>query len=581
MNRLFADHHVRRSQSLDGAWLRRFDPEDIGERDGWFRGITGGEHVFVPSAWAAEFGNLTYDGAVWYGRDFDFDGGCLRLVFEAVMTSATVWLDGEMLGEHYGGFSAFSFIVPELEAGTHTLVVRADNRFDADSIPQIRVDWYHYGGIIRSVTAERIDGLVVLNARADVRLAESLDEGSVSLSLELYRANASGCDRVAVTLDGAPFAEAEASLAVGEYKTVTLDTVTIEQPRIWDVHAPELYTLAVKTDTDDLIDRIGFRRIEVKDGEMLLNGKVLRIRGVCRHEEHPDFGFALPPTLEKRDLDIILDMGCNAIRGSHYPNSKIFLDYLDETGILFWSEIPIWGCGFSVAALAREKVLARGLAMHREMTDQYMNHPAIIIWGMHNEIESGSREARHMTELFSAELRERGGNRLITHASNHPMDDICFDLSDIICLNLYYGWYSGGPEAWSGALDEFRARREALGLADRPVIMSEFGAAAIFGHHTFDDIPWTEEYQARLMEHCLTLFDRDPMMRGTFIWQFSDIRTSAENGLNRARGYNNKGLINEYRRPKQAYHTVRRIYREMAEREKQCENLPLPSGGAL
>ena len=175
-----------------------------------------------------------------------------------------------------------------------------------------------------------------------------------------------------------------------------------------------------------------------------------------------------------------------------------------------------------------------------------------------------------MTKLYHDFLRESGGNRLITHASNHPMDDICFAFSDIISLNMYYGWYEqekiGHAKDWEGFLENFRARREELGLSDRPVIMSEFGAGALYGYRNgFDNVFWTEEYQAGILEHCVALFHQDSMVEGFYVWQFANIRTSA--GLawrDRARCFNNKGILDEYRNPKLAYHTVKKLYEQFA-----------------
>jgi beta-glucuronidase len=271
----------------------------------------------------------------------------------------------------------------------------------------------------------------------------------------------------------------------------------------------------------------------------------------------------------KRDLDIAFHMGCNSIRGSHYPNSRVFVDMLDQSGMTFWSEIPIWGCGFSTESLADSVVLKRGLEMHREMVKYYYNHPCIILWGMHNEIKVGTQAAYDMSKLYYTYLKENGGNRLATFATHQPLDAICLEFCDIISINRYVGWYYGKRNEWEQEVEAFRQRREALGLTDKPVLYSEFGSAAIYGHHTFDDLKWTEEYQAKLISDCLHLFHKDPMVAGFYFWQFCDIRTCAEATINRARHYNNKGVLNEYRRPKLAYYAVREAYRAFEQEEAQ------------
>jgi beta-glucuronidase len=307
----------------------------------------------------------------------------------------------------------------------------------------------------------------------------------------------------------------------------------------------------------------------VKDEKLLLNGCEIEVRGVNRHHDHPDFGMAFPPARMKHDIDLVEELGCNSIRGSHYPNSRDFVDMLDERGMLFWSEIPIWGCGFSTEALGNKRVVARGLEMHREMVKHYYNHPSIVIWGMHNEINTDTAEGLAMTGTYYSFLKENGGNRLVTYATHMPNRDICLEYCDVICLNQYFGWYYGyEDDAWEKFLERFGKYTESRGVGDKPWIMSEFGCAALYGCHDDENILWSEENQAKQIGHCLKVFHEHPQVVGSFIWQFCDIRTCLEAGLNRARGFNNKGLLNEYRRPKLAYREAKRTYKGFMGEEK-------------
>lgn len=569
MLRLFDEHVRRRVDSLNGIWNFRIDPEDRGVAEKWFCGLQNADAVSVPSVWNTQMGLLEYEGAAWYEKKFHTDGGCLRFVFEAVMTEADVWLDGIHLGNHYGGFCQFAFIAPSVEKGWHTLAVRADNRFDAHSIPQQKVDWYHYGGVTRSVSVERLEGICVLNSRLEYTLSEDLRSAEGRFVLELYNAAAGETvSRVAAYLDGRQVYADKVVLVGNTYETVVSPKFVISDVRLWSQDSPELYEILCTTDTDDLIDRTGFRKVEVVGQKVLLNGKSVELRGVNRHEEHPDWGMAFPEGLMKRDLDIVADMGCNTIRGSHYPNSKVFVDMLDSRGITFWSEPPFWGHGFSEEASGDPVVVQRGLDMHREMLKYYYNHPCIIIWGMHNEMETGTQALYDMSKLYYHYLKENGGNRLVTYASDKILKDICFEFCDIICLNRYTGWYYRSRSEWQQEIEAFRERRHALGFDNKPVIYSEFGGAAIYGHHTFDDLKGTEEYQATLLENCLNAFHRDPMVAGFYIWQFCDMRTCRQMGLDRARSYNNKGILNEYRKPKMAYYAVRKAYHAFAQEEQ-------------
>ncbi|MBQ8357910.1 MAG: beta-glucuronidase [Clostridia bacterium] len=576
MRRRFDEHEIRDVRSLDGAWLFCTDGDGAGEKLGWAKALPKGQKVTVPGVWNTQLGLLQYEGAAWYQKEFYTNGGCLRFCFDAVMTEARVYLDGEPLGEHYGGFCRFELIARDVTPGYHTLTVRVDNRFDEHSIPQKKVDWYHYGGITRGVSVERLSGICVLYQKLDYTLSPDLTSASAAFTLELYNAEKrKKSTRVRVLLNDLEVYRDEIAVSAGETVTIKTPAFTVENVSLWDTDAPNLYSVTVLTDTDDLRDRVGFRLIEARDGAIFLNHRRVELRGINRHEEHPDWGMAFPQGLMERDLDIILEAGCNTVRGSHYPNSRVFLDMLDERGVLFWSEIPIWGCGFAPETLADPVIIARGLEMHREMVRHYYNHPAIVIWGMHNEIRADLPESVEMSRQYYHYLKENGGNRIVTYAANHPMEDICLAYCDMISINKYLGWYpqkgvsTHYTETWRDFLDQFRKRRAELGMEQKPVVMGEFGGAGIYGHHTFDHVKGTEEYQADLLGFCLELFHADPMMAGTYVWQFADIRTAPEMGLDRARGYNNKGIVNEYRKPKAAYFAVREAYLKFAKESEK------------
>lgn len=575
MKRLFNEHEKRNVIDLNGAWKFKLDKEKEGEAKCWQNGLTDAETITVPSCWNNELRLLNYEGMAWYERKFRTNGGTLRLEFGSVMTKADVWLDGKWIGEHYGAFTQFEFIVNDVKAGEHTLVVRADSTIDALSFPQRYTDWFNYGGIARDVEANELNGITILSNHIENVLSEDLKSATVNSVLELYNANGEECtSSVSVSVGDTVIYNGSVTLNGYETKTITTPKVVLDKIELWDIKSPKLYTVIAKTETDDLIDKVGFRRIEVKDNNILLNGKSIELLGVNRHEEHPDWGFAFPTKLMKKDIDLILDMGCNTIRGSHYPNSQIFVDMLDESGILFWSEIPMWGCGFSEDSLKNEALMARGFNMHKEMIKYYYNHPSIVIWGMHNEIPTYSPNSYPVSEKWSKYLRENGGNRLLTHASNHPLLDNDMDFDDIICINIYHGWYRyGGYEGtwkdWEKMVEQFGNRRTEKGWEGKPVIMSEFGAAALAGYHTpFDTVKWSEEYQRDLFEYTLELFHKTPYMRGTYPWQFANIRTSPSMDINRVRYFNNKGILDEYRNPKLAYFKIKELYHKYAEENK-------------
>jgi len=560
MSRLFKTHNIRKTFSQNGLWEFKTDPNREGETQKWYIDFPKDcTSMMVPSCWNNEMGFYEYEGIAWYHTNFTTGSQNIELSFGAVTGSAKVFLDGMLLGNHYGGFTEFHFVVTNLELGNHSLTVMIDSASGKDTIPLPRVDWYHYGGIIRDVMVSELKDVLIEQFHIKYELDNDVQNAIVNIDLKLTNLD-SGRKQVPVKVYLNDALVLEQAVSVSGTEQFALEHIQVNGVSLWDIGQPNLYTVRIETSNDDLIDRIGFRKIEIKDRRFLLNGKEIYIKGVNRHEEHPEWGFAFPQKLMKKDIDIIKKLGCNAIRGSHYPNSKAFLDYLDCEGLLFWSEIPMWG--YPEDALKNPVIIERGLQMHREMVEQYFNHPSIIIWGLHNEIDTRCEAGLIITKTFYKTLKSLDNSRLITFATDKILDDICLHYADFISINKYHGWYEGGIDRWPGFLEKVEEKLKKEGLEDVPVVMSEFGAAAIYGNRTYENIKWTEEYQANLFDYTMRLFHDSPLINGTYLWQFCDIRTAKEMGNDRARGFNNKGILNEYRKPKTACDVVTRIQSE-------------------
>ena len=441
MLRLFKEYTKRNMTSLNGDWLFSVDPDNIGEKEEWFKAFPENHlNISVPGSWNTQFVNLFgYKGFGWFCRTFTTEKCYLQLEFEAVSGQTHVWLDGEALGSHYGGWTAFAF-EKFVEAGEHILVLRTEpNGNNLNTIPLAHKDWYNYGGIMRSVTATQFTKPFI----SDTKITYDLDvqERCADVTCEVKIKNPFG-SKYSTTVS---LSVEENVIAGGDIETVGEDTVVIkarvQDLALWNIGKGNLYNVTVATKDDCKNHRIGFRKIETREREILLNGKSIFMKGVNRHEEHPDWGFAVPPALNHRDVNILKELNCNTVRGSHYPNSHIFLDELDREGILFWSEIPMWG--FSAEKLADSITQERAEVMITEMVQQYGNHPSIVIWGMHNEVDTASQEGLAITEKLYNLIRDLDSSRLVTFASNRIEEDICFTFCDIICINQYIGWYDG------------------------------------------------------------------------------------------------------------------------------------------
>jgi beta-glucuronidase len=317
-----------------------------------------------------------------------------------------------------------------------------------------------------------------------------------------------------------------------------------------------LHEVRVVLGQDDYTVRVGLRKLSIVDRKLCINNEPCFLQGVNRHEVHPDFGHAVPPELQLKDLQLIKQLGANFIRGSHYPQDPRLLDWCDELGLLVWNEAIGWQ--HRVEELVNPRFVQAQAAHISEMLAMSENHACVIMWGILNESASHQQLGRAAFEALFQHLRKLDPSRPVTFATCHPHDDLCLDLVDIVSVNTYPGWYVDSlekvPAKLSELLQELRAKEP-----HKPILVSEIGAGALFGCHAREAPHWTEEYQAQLLDSVLdTLLTKAPDCAGICIWQFTDCRVSnaVPGVLGRPRGFNNKGLLDEYRRPKLAFETV-------------------------
>lgn len=550
----------RISFNLDGLWGYKRDEERVGYDLGYKDGFIPDKSVVVPSCMINE-DEMSYRGLSWFTTEFRAEGLC-EFKLDGLLETADVFVDGEHMASHYGGFTEFRF-VKRLSPSVHKIVVALLNDpNDKDTIPLDYVDWYHYGGISRSVTVTRIEKAYVKDVKFNYVLSENLKDATISPEITLL-SDGEDESEVEIALNGEVIARATLPCDGRPHAISPVKTAV----KLWSTSEPNLYDLSVSTCDDELVKRVGFRKVEIKGDRILLNGEELYLKGVNRHDEHPDWGFAMPVQIIKTDLDTIKGMGMNTVRGSHYPNNKAVLEYCDEIGLVFWEEIPMWT--YSKDHLSDELVLERASTMLREMIERDIDHPSIIMWGVHNEVDTDTEEGRRATERLVKVVRECDSTRPVTYASNRlfcEVKDICHDLVDIIAINTYPCWYPTEKTKkkglditeWYETLDEIFEDRD-KNYPNMPVIISEFGAGGIYGVVEREPLKWTENYQDSYFEGTLPILLNDKRLSGFYVWQYADIRCSERNALSRPRSYNNKGLVNEYRKPKMAYYTVKRI----------------------
>ncbi len=566
MLRTFDEHQVRKVESLDGWWDFITKPE---RKDRTKLPKTYARKVYTPMAWETLPGLENYRGTAWFRKTIVGDGGPVRLVFGGVSHTATVFIDKKQVGFHYDAFTPFEIIIPNLKAGEHDLVVEVDNSFGEHSALHTENDYYTYGGITRPAVLERTDDVFI--SRMGLVPVRRGREWSLRLDLRLHNASSKKLRRdLTVEVEGMDESVHLGTFLInaGGEMTVSKKIAVSDGVKTWSSTDPNLYYVTARLldegeVVDDLIDRVGFRTVEVKGQAVMLNDKPLRLRGYNRHEDHPHYGCAIPLEAMINDLNIMADLHCNFVRTCHYPNDMRFLDLCDEMGFYVWEESHARAVSFD-----QPKFLEQQETSTREMIDWHISHPSIVIWGCMNECESATKSGRVVYEKILKLIKRLDPSRPMTFASCRHKGDICFDLVDIVSVNRYDAWYSGDLSNLKPAWEDFHKflKSPKSGAKGKPIIMSEFGAGAIYGTRQPQRAKWTEEYQADALDVSLEYYLHHPDIMGACMWQFCDVRVTKGWFNGRPRTMNNKGTVDEYRRPKLSYPTVKQRMLEAEEK---------------
>lgn len=551
MIRTFTTHKVRKQQELTGS-LWEFMPCQ-GEHSGrTFQ-------VATPCCWETLPDFPDYRGEGIFRKKF-YAGGTIRLEFKGVSHTAAVYLDGKEIASHYNAYTAFGAIVKHLEEGEHILEVKADNRFSSKSALHIPNDYMSYGGISRPVVLEQLGELYI----RQLHITPYVESGEWKAKAEIVVTNLSGIGQtvdVRISLAGQEHCWSSVKVAA-DGELVLRKEFAFGEVEPWELENPCLYYAEAELEKqgqriDDYIDRFGFREVRIDKDKILLNGRAVRIKGFCRHEDHPQFGCALPYAAIAADLAAIRHLGANSVRAVHYPDDEVFLDLCDEQGILVWEENH--ARGLSLQDMQNPNFEPQAEAVIREMIPLHYNHPCIYIWGILNECASDSAYGKECYEKQYDIIRSLDVSRPRSSASCKFKTDICFGLPEVVSYNIYPLWYHDTPPA--EYLDDlYQWVQEETDGSGKPFLVTEIGAGAIYGCRNNHHARWTEEYQAKALEKQLTAVLGHKGCSGVYIWQFCDVRISDEWFAGRPRTMNNKGVVDEYRRRKLSYDVVKRIF---------------------
>jgi beta-glucuronidase len=593
------------SLSLNGAWNYIVDVQEEGYYDyrmnptrwGFFQNAKPQrpedliEYDFdksptmqIPSDWNTQDERLFfYEGTVWFKKSItikksDYAESKALLYFGAVNYDCRVWVNTKEVGHHIGGFTPFNYDVTDLlKDGDNTIIVKVDNKRHAEDVPTQIFDWWNYGGITRNVMLVKVPTVFIGNY-TNVTAVTSQEKSPASVvkpsyiedySIHLMKADAKAKQRrllVSVKLSE-PLGGHLLTVSIPELK-LSMQLLTNAQGKagdivsipakklsLWSPDNPKRYRVEIKHYTTSIIDSIGFRSIETRDKQILLNGQPIFLKGISIHNEKPNGGGRANTVEDARSLlGWAKELGCNFVRLAHYPHHEEMVREAEKMGILVWSEIPVYW----TIAWKNPKTYENAQNQLHDMIRRDHNRANVIIWSIANETPH-SKERDTFLGNLAKYARSQDSTRLIsmamevTGASNYVnrLNDNMNQYVDVVSFNQYIGWYRDVNDApkmkWEIPYN-------------KPVIVSEFGGGAKYGYHGEKNQRWTEEFQENLYRENCAMLDKIEGLSGTTPWILKDFRSPRRVLPDVQDYYNRKGLFSDKGEKKKAFYVLKQWY---------------------
>lgn len=509
------------------------------------------EKINVPGDWNTQKEKLfLYEGNLWYRKKFSVVPQANKryfIYFGAVNYEATVYLNGIKIGQHKGGFTPFQFeVTKELKNGENKLLLNANNTRGEDNIPTKIADWWNYGGVTRSV---------YLIEEPETYISDyfiQLDKGKLSeIKGWVKMSGSQKAQAITVEIPELGLKQSLQTDTAG-YATINFSSKKIQH---WTPQNPKLYDVLLSSVDETIKDKIGFRTIETRGTEILLNGKPIFLKGAAIHEEAP---FRTGRCYSEGDARTLLtwakELGSNYVRLAHYPHNEIMTRMADEMGLLVWSEVPIyWNVKFE-----KPEVYANAENQLLENISRDKNRASVILWSVANETNESEPRLLFLKKLLE-KTKAVDPTRLTTAAllpkeskSEFSLDDPLGEFVDVMGCNEYIGWYTLPAELaptikWTSKYN-------------KPLIISEFGAEAVAGLHGKPDEIWTEEYQNRIFENQVKMLNNIDFLRGTSVWVLMDFRSPLRLLPIKQDFFNRKGIVSNTGIKKMAFNTLKTWY---------------------
>ena len=504
----------------------------------------------IPGDWNTQDERLFfYEGTVWFKKSFQavpMQDYRTLLYFGAVNYDCHVWVNGKEAGHHVGGFTPFNYDISDLLIeGENTIIVKVDNKRHAEDVPTQIFDWWNYGGITRDVKLIKVPPVYLEDYNLQLT---SLEGRRLSFSVKLNKPEADH----AVTLS-IPELKIKKTIKTAADGTASINMKA--KPQLWSPETPKRYQVEITLDNSTIGDSIGFRMIETRGKQILLNGQPIFLKGISIHEEKPNGGGRANSTEDAHTLlSWAKELGCNFVRLAHYPHNEYMVREAERMGILVWSEIP---CYWTID-WKNPKTYENACNQLTDMISRDHNRANVIIWSIANETPHSAQRDAFLCRL-AKQARSLDSTRLIsmamevTGASNYVnrLNDNMNEYVDVVSFNQYIGWYRDVNDApkmtWEIPYD-------------KPVIISEFGGGAKFGYHGAKNQRWTEEFQENLYRENTAMLDKIDGLAGTTPWILKDFRSPRRVLPGIQDYYNRKGLFSDKGEKKLAFYVLKQWY---------------------
>ena len=529
-------------------------PEDLIEYD-----FDKSDVMQIPSDWNTKDERLFfYEGTVWFKKSFQAVPmtDCKTLLyFGAVNYDCHVYVNGKKAGHHIGGFTAFNYDISDLLVeGENTVIVKVDNKRHADAVPTQIFDWWNYGGITRDVKLVKVPMVYLEDYNLQLLKGEAKGKKrQITFSAKLSKPEAG--HTVTVSIPELKLKKTFTTDADGQVQS-SIFNIQSKALQLWCPENPKLYRVDISLDTSTISDEIGFRTIETRDKQILLNGKPVFLKGISIHEEKANGGGRANSVEDAQTLlSWAQELGCNFVRLAHYPHNEYMVREAERRGIMVWSEIP---CYWTIA-WTNPDTYQNAQNQLRDMIARDHNRANIIIWSIANETPHSAQRDQFLGRLAKY-ARSQDSTRLIsmamevTGASNYVnrLNDNMNEYVDVVSFNQYIGWYRDVNDAP-------KMRWEIP--YNKPVIISEFGGGARYGLHVAKNQRWTEEFQENLYKENTAMLDKIDGLSGTTPWILKDFRSPRRVLPGVQDYYNRKGLFSDKGEKKLAFYILRDWYK--------------------